>query len=277
MLQKQNIRELKAAARRTRTLVGRVLYNALDEGLSFSHDGVPYMLPPDGPSVRRFTERPDISRPGLVEDRGEHAIYDGTLTVFDRYGVERRKAVEHRKALRQGKRPQEPPRDKLLAGAWDIAAHGLRKLGFAGVVMLEGDPVRDAELRKLARETAHNFKREQCERTVGNYHARAAKFTADPRNAGKLMPRMDKRENDAMVWLDEDALGMKSTKRYLCPVDKCGFDNESKEVIDRHIRARHERTHLEMEAARADAEPAKRGPGRPRTRPEAGDEAGPAA
>lgn len=231
----------RVTAAMRRQIIGRVLYSAADVPFSFSHDGVPYTIPPDGPSKERFSEREGISRPHVVkDDGGEYAIYDGTLEVFDRYGVTAQAAVAYRKALRsnRGRRtPTKPEANKLLAGAEGIVAHAVRKLGKSGVTFLLGGED-DKAAKAEARATYLKFKVAQVDRILKNYGDRTAAFHGDIRNRGSYAPPMDEHELAAQQWKDEYMLGMKATSRLVCVLN-CGFAADDEAVIDRHMRAAH--------------------------------------
>lgn len=240
-LHAQMLQNLKVSQAMRRQIVGSTLYNPAAEPMKFTHNGTPYTIPPDGPSRERFEERPGISKPVVVEDRGEYALYNGQLMVFDHYGVTVQDARKYRQALRssRGRRePDEPEANHLLAGAEEITQHAIRKLGKAGVIFLTGDANVDGPLIEQAKQINIRFKVAQCERILKNYADRTRAFHNDPRRTGQYAPAMDEFELQAQQWLDEYRLGLKSTKRYVCPTN-CGFQANDDAVMDRHMKASH--------------------------------------
>jgi hypothetical protein len=243
----QDFQALRDRQRAARKLNMRVLYNPADEPCQFTHDGVPYTVPPDGPSKQRFGERENLSRPGLVEDRGTHAVYDGTLTIWDRYGVDPKVARAYAKQLKKGhKPPRKPFPDQLRAGVLDIAEHATKARGRRGLVVLTGEPREDAELRTQAKALFLTFKVSQVERILKNYQQRTAAFHANPQNRGQFAPAMDEVERAAQRWYDEYRLGLQTTKQYVCPTN-CGFADDAANVLDRHIQAAHPMVWAEMQ------------------------------
>lgn len=224
-----------------RNVIGLTLYSAADVPFTVRHDGVPYTMPPDGPSRERFPDREGVCRVGLVADKGEHAIYDGTLTVYDRYGVSKKAAIAFRKAQRsnRGRREPTPPEANiLLAGAEAIAGHIERKLGKSGVTLLYGTPEEIEGLKRQAREKYLKFKVAQVDRVLKHYRDRTSAFHADPRNRGAYAPAMDEHELEAQEWLDAYRLGLKNVARLVCSLN-CGFQAMDEAVIARHMRAAH--------------------------------------
>lgn len=238
----QRLQHARVTKAMRRHIIGRLLYNPADEPRSFTHGGVPYTLPPDGPSRERFLPRDGVCKPGLVEEKGEHAIYDGTLEVFDRYGVTVEDQKRHRRAVRSGRGPTtEPEANLLLAGAEDIVTHAVRKLGRSGVTFLTGVEAEDAPAILEAKSTHITFKVAQVDRIIKNYRERTIAFHNDVRNQGSYAPPMDDHELAAQQWKDEYMLGMKATSRFVCP-QNCGFQSNDESVLNRHIRASHPMT-----------------------------------
>lgn len=221
---------------------GRTLYFAGDEVIEFNHVGVPYSLVPDGPSTRIVSDRPGVSTPGVVEERAGYVVYDGTTTVYSRYGVDEKVARDHRKKMKDGARTGKPvappPANKLIASADEIVEHATLKVGACGVTVLTGEAEEDAQAKKEAREQWVDFKRAACERVLRHYQDRTNAFHANPRNKGQYAPEMGKVELAAQEWLDEYRLGLKSDLKHVCPTN-CGYRSDDPAKVERHIRAAH--------------------------------------
>jgi hypothetical protein len=236
------IDRLKLQERMKRAVTGRVLYNAdPEEPRTFSYNGMKYIIPPDG-TCQRIPFIEGVAEPGIVDDKHSRdgvVTYDGTLTIFDRYGVDQQKGVLFRKAMREGKRMERPFPDKLIAAGLDIVKHAMVKIGKSGVEFLVGDDT-DAEIKRQAKERWIEHKRVQVDRILANYRNRTADFHSNPSNKGQYAPSMDKHEIAAQMWQDADKLGQVTAVKYVqCPVDTCGFRHEEQSVIDRHVLAAH--------------------------------------
>ncbi len=247
---KQNFADLRLREQRNRKLSVRTLYNAGDEPISQMHDGVPYVIPPDGASERRFGVREGISEPGLVKDKGAHAVYNGELKIYDRYGVDPKDYKQYIRDKKQDPNVPKPHARKLLAAAMDIAEFITRKRGLAGVVMLTGDPKEDTDLKRVAKAQWVLFKREQVKRVLNEYEKRTAAFLSSPASKGQFAPAMDDYERRCQKWKDRDDLGLRENQPDLiaCPEPTCGFRDEKQEDMDIHVQARHQRLWAELQA-----------------------------
>ncbi len=223
----EQIRALQALQRQNSR--GITAYQAGDTPYTFSFNGNPYTVPPDGPWMG----------PNDFEARA----YDGTLVINDHYGVAKGEVALARKARRDLK---SLPATTLHASAIDIAAHAV-KTSNGRVVLLVGTPEEQKELRRQARETFLAAKREACKATVAAFKQRNAQLS----RAGHDPEWMDEHVAAAQQWLDEDKAGKHATKALLCPADGCGFQHNDKGVMELHLKASHQTAQRRKETEEA--------------------------
>jgi hypothetical protein len=206
----------------------RVLFNAAHEPITFTYAATTYTIPPNGPY--RMPEDPGVRK------------YDGTLEVYDIYGIDpkntRQARISMKRAIARGMTLELPK--TLLINSLDIVDHAVRKLGDRGLVCLTGLSEEDTELKKQAQEAYVAFRLTDCERILGLYDARKAVFYAQPRNLDQPPPPMTERETMAAVWLAQWRLGRAFlTNRFVCPAHQCGFQHEDRSLVIAHIEGFH--------------------------------------
>jgi hypothetical protein len=241
----------------------RPLWQASPEPVKFTHNAMDYVIPPQG--VGRM--------PGDRVDRE----YDGTLLVYDVYGIDPKQAKSARLAAKRAeKEGGHAARKSALDGfprrvnvsSLEIVEHAVKKLAARGVVALTGDPQMDEELKAVAKAAWREFRRLECEGILARYDQKRAAFYAQPRNADLPPPAMTPRETQAFVDLTEYQLGQSNEGNKLaCVAPQCPFRHEDAQVMADHMIAWHPT--MDGVAAKSEDETPKRKPGRPK-RQEAG-------
>lgn len=211
----------------------RLLWNAAPVEALFTHNGDSYAVPPNGPG--KMT--------------GDKAVknYDGTLKVYDVYGIDPRQAKRAREEVKRARKEGQPEAEvmatfqrRVVVSSIDIVSHAVKKLAVRGVVALTGDAEIDAQLRDAAQIAWTEFRRNEAEKALERYDAKKAVFYSQPRNADQPPPPMTPREQEAFVWLADYRLGLTSnTNNYVCPESQCPFQHADEDVMTQHILAFH--------------------------------------
>ncbi len=260
---------IRASQRQTNRKTGeRPLWNASPVPVTFNHNAQGYIIPPNGAG----------KMPGdkVAKD------YDGTLMVYDVYGIDPKQAkaarIAAKKAYRDGgPQARESALDafpkRVVVSSLDIVEHAVRKLATRGVVALTEDPKINEELKEAARAAWTEFRRDECTRILERYDRRKAVFYAQPRNVDLPPPPMSTDETDAFVWLTKYELARTGgdKNRLTCPASqsaKCPFQHQDADVMRQHVLVWHP-TMLDYEPDAEEVEP-RRKVGRPRKHPEAG-------
>lgn len=242
----------------------RILWNASPEPVRFTHSAIPYVIPPNGPGKLGTSENEE------VQD------YDGTLKVYDVYGIDPKQAKAARIAVKNARRAGEDVGNtleqfpkRLQIGSLDIVDHAVKKLAARGVTVLTGVPSEDEQLKKAAVAAWVQYRKKECEGILQRYDARKAAFYAQPRNSDQPPPPMTEGETAAYVWLTNHRLGVTSGGgKIRCAADRqCPFMHSEAAEMAKHYMIWHP-NYVPEDGEEVEAP--KRGPGRPRKNQEAG-------
>jgi len=241
----------------------RILWNASPEPVRFTHSAIPYVIPPNGPGKLGTDENEEVQE------------YDGTLKIYDVYGIDPKQAKAARIAVKTARRAGEDVNNaleqypkRLQIGSLDVVDHAVKKLAGRGVTVLTGVPADDALLKKAAVAAWVSYRKKECDGILQRYDARKAAFYAQPRNSDQPPPPMSHGETDAFVWLAKYQLGLTSgTGKIRCAADRqCPFMHADAGIMAEHYMS----WHPNYVPEEGEPEPQKRGPGRPRKTQEAG-------
>lgn len=245
----------------------RTLWNPAPEAVSFTHNAIPYVLPPNGP--------------GRLQGDDDMRVYDGTLKVYDVYGIDPKQAKAARIAAKEARKSGEKVENaleqfpkRLLIGSLDVVDHAIKKLAGRGVTVLTGNAADDELLKKAALEAWIQYRKKECETLLARYYARRAAFYAQPMNADQPPPAMTEGETEAFVWMANYRAGKVSgAGKIRCAADRqCPFMHTDADIMASHYQAFHPNYAPETEAAEPQPEaPVRRKPGpKPKNREEAG-------
>lgn len=209
-------------------------YRASTEWYEFSHAGNLYHIPPDLPN------QPKIANPyakrdsdGRVKPGEATRIADGTIEIKSRFGnyIPAVDGVPFRKeAMIFGQLPGEQ--------AEHIAAYIVEKHGPKGVMMLTGDPKKDAELKAKSKQMVLAARRADDEALVAAYRERKENWDRNPNKALVAPPRPTPAQKAAQVRLDALRESGEAAGRHICP-QGCAVETNDWDEYARHMRAAH--------------------------------------
>lgn len=233
---------------------GITLYNgSFFEPVFGKYDGRAYTIPPDGETEEHCQQDPKLARTNLLselDDEGQPVPpykFDGTLEILDVYQAPAEKWYEFRKRKKAGANVQPPSPTVMVMQAADIVGYLAASFEDRGVVILTGDPKRDEDLKRLAKDRWMEYDIARCEFILAQYQKRCELFRSVAGNRGKPDPLMNKLERSAQERLDYYNVGLEDTGKMLCPVvidneRRCGFYAEGKNAeksMKVHLQAAH--------------------------------------
>ena len=213
---------------------GIKFYRWGQEWYEFSHAGNLYHIPPDLPN------QPKIANPYAKRDSDGHVkageatrIANGEIEIKSRFGhyIPAVDGVPFRKeAMIFGQLPGEQ--------AEHIAAYIVEKHGPKGVMMLTGDPKKDAELKEKSRQMVLAARRADDEALVAAYRERRENWERNPNKALIAPPRPSRAQQAAQHRLDALRESGEAAGRHICP-QGCPIETNDWDEYARHMRAAH--------------------------------------
>ena len=200
----------------------------------FSHAGNLYHIPPDLPGHPKIKNPyPRRDSDGRIKPGEDTRIANGEIEIKSRFGnyIPMVDGVPFRKEnMIYGQLPGEQ--------AEHIAAYIVEKHGPKGVLMLTGDPKKDADARNKSREIVLSARRQDDEALVAAYRERRENWERHPNKSLIPPPRPTPQQKAAQVRLDALREAGETIGRYICP-HGCAVETNDWDEYARHMMSAH--------------------------------------